>query len=69
MTPGNNDCLGDIDEWQLTEHNQDPKNTGECDNTENETDPLSNCDPLPKHLQEVNQIWWYKWIQRQSYKQ
>ena len=41
---------GDIDEWHLLEHAQDPKNTEQCEITENETDPLSNCDPLPKNF-------------------
>ena len=37
-----------IDEWQLVEHVQDPKITEQCENTENETDSLSNCNLLPK---------------------
>ena len=37
-----------IDEWQLVEHAQDPKITEQCENTENETDSLSNCNLQPK---------------------
>ena len=37
-----------IDEWQLVKHAQDPKITEQCENTENETDSLSNCNLLPK---------------------
>ena len=44
----------DIDKWQLVEHPQDPKIAEQCVNSENETDPLSSCDPLPKKLQEMN---------------
>ena len=39
--------------WLLVKHPQNSKNTEQCEEVETETDSLSNCHPLPKHLQKA----------------